>query len=126
MVLEEGSVVRARRANLRDYVDAIKALTMLIPPGCVTTYSVLARLLAIHPRLVGRALALNEDPIIVPCHRVVGSHEDLRGYTPLGPRFKERLLKMEGVKVVDGRVKGCVITDPESLLAGSMAPPGSS
>jgi methylated-DNA-[protein]-cysteine S-methyltransferase len=38
----------------------------------------------------------NPIPIIVPCHRVIGSDKKLTGYA-LGLDLKERLLKIEGV-----------------------------
>jgi len=101
LVLEEGGVLR--RANMRDYVEALRILVSLIPPGRTTTYGALAGLLGVSPRLVGRALALNPDPIIYPCHRVVRSDGGLGGYS-LGAAFKRRLLEVEGVRLEGGRV----------------------
>jgi len=46
-------------------------------------------------RAAGQALAKNRHPIIVPCHRVVGSNGKLGGFS--GPQgWKEMLLKLEG------------------------------
>ncbi|MEB2835785.1 MAG: MGMT family protein [Desulfurococcales archaeon] len=110
LVLEEGSP-GPRRARLGDYVEAVRVLASLVPPGRVTTYGRIARLLGVSPRLVGRALALNPDPIVYPCHRVVSSNGGLGGYSLGGPRFKARLLGLEGVPVEAGRV-----ADPRAIV----------
>jgi methylated-DNA-[protein]-cysteine S-methyltransferase len=47
-------------------------------------------------RAVGSVMAKNRFPLIVPCHRVVGSGGGLGGYSaPDGLRMKRRLLAME-------------------------------
>jgi len=46
-------------------------------------------------RAVGRAMAANPVPIVVPCHRVIGSDGNLRGFGG-GLDLKRRLLEMEG------------------------------
>ncbi len=45
-------------------------------------------------RAVGRTVGLNPLPIVVPCHRVVGSRGQLTGYAG-GLDVKERLLALE-------------------------------
>ncbi|MEM4486227.1 MAG: MGMT family protein [Zestosphaera sp.] len=87
--------------------EAVKILLTIIPSGRVVSYSRLAKVLKSHPRSVADVLRGNDEPILVPCHRVV--HEDgrLGGYTLNGrssPRFKERLLLLEGVTITGGRV----------------------
>jgi len=62
--------------------------------GEVKTYGELAERVGTHPRVVGRALARNETPVLVPCHRVVGSR-GLGGFR-WGSRWKRRLLRLEG------------------------------
>lgn len=47
-------------------------------------------------RAVGRANGLNPIPIIVPCHRVIGSHGHLTGFGG-GLDIKAILLKLEGI-----------------------------
>ncbi len=48
-------------------------------------------------RAVGRANATNPIPIIIPCHRVLGSDGRLRGYgAPGGVETKAWLLRLEG------------------------------
>ena len=46
-------------------------------------------------RAVGRAMATNPVPPIVPCHRVIGADGGLRGYGGGGLGVKRRLLDME-------------------------------
>jgi O-6-methylguanine DNA methyltransferase len=46
-------------------------------------------------RAVGHALGKNPLPIIVPCHRVIGSKGDLTGFSG-GLDVKRRLLEIEG------------------------------
>ena len=90
-----------------------------MPPGYVTTYLSLAKLLGTSPRAVATLLKSNPNPILVPCHRVVRSDGTLGGYTISGrpsPQFKEKLLRLEGVKVVGGRVSRMCILDLLDLL----------
>ena len=49
-------------------------------------------------RAVGRVMAMNPLPIVVPCHRVIGSDGSLRGYGA-GLPMKEALLRAEGARV---------------------------
>jgi methylated-DNA-[protein]-cysteine S-methyltransferase len=49
--------------------DAIRR----IPRGRTATYAELARELGTAPRAVGQACGANPYPLVVPCHRVVGS-----------------------------------------------------
>jgi len=70
--------------------------TMGIPYGETRTYAWLAAQVG-RPRAaraVGQVMASNPVPIIIPCHRVVGSAGDLRGYGG-GLGMKERLLALE-------------------------------
>lgn len=73
-----------------------------IPPGSVLTYGQLAAI-AGHPkaaRAVGRAMAGNRWPLIIPCHRVVGSGGSMTGYSGRGGvETKRNLLKLEGFSV---------------------------
>jgi methylated-DNA-[protein]-cysteine S-methyltransferase len=49
-------------------------------------------------RAVGQAVGANPLPIVVPCHRVVGSDGTLTGFGG-GLRAKAALLKLEGIDV---------------------------
>ncbi len=75
--------------------------TLKIPYGAVKTYADIAE--AIQPdknkagqmaRAVGRALAANPLPIIIPCHRVIGSNQMLTGFGG-GVDVKDHLLQLE-------------------------------
>lgn len=44
-----------------------------IAPGTVMTYGQLARAIGSAPRAVGQACGSNYFPLVIPCHRVVGS-----------------------------------------------------
>ncbi|HEX3997082.1 MAG TPA: methylated-DNA--[protein]-cysteine S-methyltransferase [Pirellulales bacterium] len=47
-------------------------------------------------RAVGRAMATNPIPLVIPCHRVVGSAGELRGFSAIGGLdAKRRLLALE-------------------------------
>ncbi len=67
-----------------------------IPYGITVTYADLARAIGKPKavRAVGAANGSNPLPIVVPCHRVVGSNGSLTGYGG-GLRIKEYLLKLE-------------------------------
>jgi methylated-DNA-[protein]-cysteine S-methyltransferase len=77
--------------------QALKA-TFAIPYGQTSTYADIARLLG-KPgaaRAVGRAEATNPMPVVIPCHRVVGSDGGLHGYgAGNGLETKDWLLKLE-------------------------------
>ncbi len=44
-----------------------------IAPGTVMTYGQVARAIGSAPRAVGQACGSNYFPLVIPCHRVVGS-----------------------------------------------------
>lgn len=69
-----------------------------IPRGWVSTYGRIARALGVPgaARAVGRALAGNPFPILIPCHRAVRSGGTLGGYQG-GAEMKRALLVLEGV-----------------------------
>jgi len=73
-----------------------------IPYGETRTYSEIAAEIN-HPRAyraVGRANATNPMPIVIPCHRLIGSDGKLHGYGGgAGLPTKEWLLRMEGAVI---------------------------
>lgn len=84
---------------------AVWELLRKIPYGKITTYGALAQELAcslgkpsLSPQAVGGAVGHNPISILVPCHRVVGSHGNLTGYAG-GLERKIWLLQHEGVGV---------------------------
>lgn len=81
-----------------EFQQKVWAQLARIPYGQTITYSELARRVR-QPqavRAVGAANAQNPLSIIVPCHRVISSSGELRGYSG-GLQVKERLLELEGV-----------------------------
>lgn len=68
-----------------------------IPPGETRSYQWLAEAAgnARASRAAGQAMARNPFPLIIPCHRVVGSNGGLHGYGAGGIGVKARLLEME-------------------------------
>jgi methylated-DNA-[protein]-cysteine S-methyltransferase len=78
-----------------------------IPRGRVSTYGRIAKTIGAPGagRAVGRALAENPFPIVIPCHRAVRSNGELGGYQG-GLEMKRALLKMEGVEFEgSGRIR---------------------
>ncbi|HEY9167261.1 MAG TPA: methylated-DNA--[protein]-cysteine S-methyltransferase [Candidatus Kryptonia bacterium] len=70
------------------------------PYGRITTYKQIAgRIHTKGYRAVGATVGKNPLPIIIPCHRVIGSDSKLTGYAG-GIRLKEFLLRLEGVILV--------------------------
>lgn len=72
---------------------------MTIPYGETMTYKQVAEAIG-NPkacRAVGMANNRNPIPIIIPCHRVIGSNGKLVGYAG-GLHIKEKLLEMEQSK----------------------------
>jgi len=85
---------------LRPFQQAVLQATYAIPYGETCTYGDLARKVG-RPRsarAVGRAEATNPLPLIIPCHRVIGTDGKLHGYGGgQGLPTKEWLLRLEGV-----------------------------
>jgi methylated-DNA-[protein]-cysteine S-methyltransferase len=70
-----------------------------VPYGKTTTYGALAAKVG-HPRAaraVGTVMNRNRIPIVLPCHRVVGSTGALTGYAG-GLDRKQLLLELEGAR----------------------------
>jgi len=53
--------------------EAHRAAIAGIPYGETMSYGALARTIASGPRAVGQACRRNPFPIVIPCHRVIGS-----------------------------------------------------
>lgn len=79
----------------------VYAIARAIPPGETSTYGEVARAMG-EPgaaRAVGKALGENPWPIVVPCHRVLGSSGSMGGFSaPGGSTTKARLLTIEKAK----------------------------
>ena len=87
------------RSTIKD--NDVYDLLLKIPAGKVSTYGDLAKALG-NPsasRQIGRILGrrfLVEDPIKVPCHRIVMSNGKVGGYA-YGSDRKRQLLEKEGL-----------------------------
>ena len=70
--------------------------------GEATTYGAVAKALGAGPeaaRDVGRAMAQNPVPLIVPCHRVLAAGGKIGGFSaPGGSAAKARMLALEGIR----------------------------
>ena len=84
-----------------NFEDAVYAAARNIPCGEVRTYGEIAQEIG-EPgaaRAVGAALGRNPVPIIIPCHRVLGSHGRSGGFSaPGGTATKFRMLEIERAK----------------------------
>jgi methylated-DNA-[protein]-cysteine S-methyltransferase len=91
-------------SGLTPFQTKILAATAKIPFGSVSTYQAVARKAGNEKasRAAGGALNQNPIPIVVPCHRVVGSNGSLVGYAG-GLDVKRRLLAIEGADLADPR-----------------------
>lgn len=80
------------------FQKAVWAKLQNIPHGRTISYKQLAEKMGDKNliRAVGRANASNPIPIIIPCHRVIGSNGSLVGYSG-GIEIKRYLLELEGV-----------------------------
>lgn len=92
---------------MTDFELRVYDLVKRIPCGRVTTYGEIARRLGNKSlsRAVGNALHKNPFMGVVPCHRVVNSKGMLaRNFGFGGAEGQEKLLKDEGVEVINLRV----------------------
>ncbi|WCB95526.1 Methylated-DNA--protein-cysteine methyltransferase [Baekduia alba] len=81
-----------------DFGRRVLQATAEVPFGRTATYGAVAAAAgnAKASRAAGRALGANAIPIIVPCHRIIGTSGKLTGYTG-GMHRKEALLRLEGI-----------------------------
>ena len=87
----------------RQIYEAVKK----IPYGRVATYAQVAEMAGDRKmaRAVGNALHKNPDPDNIPCYRVVNSKGMLaEAFVFGGINMQEKLLKEEGVDIINGRV----------------------
>lgn len=87
--------------------DIIYNVVSQIPKGKVATYGMVASLAGNKrlARVVGYALHKNPDQTKIPCHRVVNREGKVaKAFVFGGENEQIRLLRSEGVQVVDGVV----------------------
>jgi len=90
--------IRLDMTSCTGFERAVYHAARKIPYGETVRYKDVADRIG-HPRAyraVGRALGKNPFPLVVPCHRVIGSDGGLCGFSGLGGlSLKRRLLSME-------------------------------
>jgi methylated-DNA-[protein]-cysteine S-methyltransferase len=95
--------IETETSHLTAFSKSIVEAVRRIPIGQTRSYGRLAALVG-RPRAaraVGRVMAQNRTPLVVPCHRVVGSGGDLGGFSAIdGLAMKRRLLKLETASMV--------------------------
>ena len=79
------------------FFGAAREACCSIPPGETRSYQWLAEAAGSPKasRAAGQAMARNPVPLVIPCHRVVGSNGSLHGYGGGGVGVKARLLELE-------------------------------
>lgn len=81
-----------------DFQKRVWTMMSEIPYGETATYGGMAMALGSGPRAIGMACGRNPIPIIVPCHRVLGSGGKEGGFSGgQGLPTKRKLLALEGV-----------------------------
>jgi len=111
------STVRATRIP-NNSLGLVMLAILAIPRGFVASYSDIAELLNMTPRLVGLFASRNPIPVIVPCHRVVNRDGTVGGYSAWardGRGVKALLLSMERVRINGFKVDREHFMDPREL-----------
>lgn len=90
------------RGARSDFQRRVLEATAQLPYGAVASYAGIARRIGAPAaaRPVAQALRWNPLPIVIPCHRVIGSSGALVGYAGKKVALKQRLLAIEGVRAV--------------------------
>ena len=89
-------------SHLAPFAKRVVGRCRRIAPGATLTYAELAAQCGSPKaaRAVGNVMASNRFPLVVPCHRVVGSGGGLGGFSaPQGVALKKQLLEREGVEL---------------------------
>ena len=89
--------VKVELTDTSPFFAAAREACRSIPPGETRSYQWLAEAAGSPKasRAAGQAMARNPLPLVIPCHRVVGSGGGLHGYGGGGLGVKARLLEME-------------------------------
>jgi methylated-DNA-[protein]-cysteine S-methyltransferase len=89
--------------------------TAAIPYGAVIPYAGIAQEVgrAAAVRAVAQALRWNPLPIVIPCHRVIGTSGDLTGYAGGKTDLKRKLLSLEGIPIA--RRAGALGIAPQAM-----------
>jgi methylated-DNA-[protein]-cysteine S-methyltransferase len=87
---------------MSEFQRRVLTIALKIPRGKYLTYGDVAKAIGKPQasRAVGQALGHNPVPIVIPCHRVLGSDGSLHGYSGGGGiQTKAWLLRLEGAAV---------------------------
>ena len=94
--------IRLDDSPLDAFDRSVYTAARAIAPGRVVTYAMLAERVGgkATARAVGQSLGRNPFPIVVPCHRIVGTNGELVGFSaPGGNLTKRRLLTIENARL---------------------------
>jgi len=96
-----------------DFHRAVLRATAAIPYGAVTSYAGIAAEIGkpAAARAVAQALRWNPLPIVVPCHRIIGTSGALTGYSGDKVGLKQQLLAVEGIQAKGKRTDSRVARD---------------
>jgi methylated-DNA-[protein]-cysteine S-methyltransferase len=86
-------------SKMSEFQRRVLGIALKIPRGKYLTYGDVAKAIGKPQasRAVGQALGHNPVPIVIPCHRVLGSDGSLHGYSGGGGiQTKKWLLQLEG------------------------------
>ena len=84
-----------------EFQRTVLQATAAIPYGAVIPYAGIAHGVgrAAAVRAVAQALRWNPLPIVIPCHRVIGTSGSLTGYAGGKVGLKQKLLSVEGIPI---------------------------
>jgi methylated-DNA-[protein]-cysteine S-methyltransferase len=98
-----------------DFHRTVLQATAAVPYGAVIPYAGIAQEVgkASAVRAVAQALRWNPLPIVIPCHRVIGTSGALTGYSGSKVGLKQRLLSLEGIPTT--RKAGVLGITPQAM-----------
>lgn len=109
-VMTVAAMAKATTRSPTAFERRLHGVCKRVPPGRVSTYGVLAKVLGSSPRAVGQALRRNPYAPEVPCHRIIATSLEIGGFKgatgPDAPKVQQKraLLESEGVKFEGSRV----------------------
>ena len=98
-----------------DFHRIVLQATATIPYGAVIPYAGIAQEVGKTSavRAVAQALRWNPLPIVIPCHRVIGTSGALTGYAGNKVGLKQKLLSLEGIPTI--RKAGVFGISPQAM-----------
>ena len=102
--LQDFSDVRYDFAPVPEFNRRVLRATLAVKAGHTATSGEIAAAIDEPPnasRGVGAALGANPWPLLIPCHRIMGAHGKMTGFSgPGGVLTKTRLLALEGAQLL--------------------------